>query len=79
MQDKRIQWHPAFCSAMRLELAENKDQLDYYNEYNLSSKPLQMDLLVVRRHGFQELKNTIGKIFRKHNILEYKSPDDGIE
>lgn len=28
MQDKRIQWHPAFCSAMRLELAENKDELD---------------------------------------------------
>lgn len=47
MQDKRIQWHPAFCSAMRLELKDNKNELDYYNEYNLSSKPLQMDLLVV--------------------------------
>lgn len=79
MQDKRIQWHPAFCSAMRLELKDNKNELDYYNEYNLSSKPLQMDLLVVRRYGTDELCNAIGKIFLTHNIMEYKSPDDGID
>ena len=78
MEDKRIQWHPAFCSAVRLELAENREDLDFYNEYNLNSKPLQADLLVIHKQGQDEIKNTIGKLFRKHNIMEYKAPKDGI-
>ena len=28
-KETRTQWHPAFCSAMRLELIENKADLDY--------------------------------------------------
>ena len=30
------------------ELIENKGDLDYTNEYNLNSKPIQMDLLVIK-------------------------------
>lgn len=78
MEDKKIQWHPAFCSAVRLELAENREDLDFYNEYNLNSKPLQADLLVIHKQGQDEIKNTIGKLFCKHNIMEYKAPKDGI-
>ena len=78
MEDKRIQWHPAFCSAVRLELIENREDLEFYNEYNLNSKPLQADLLVIHKQGQDEIKNTIGKLFRKHNIMEYKAPKDGI-
>ena len=78
MEDKRIQWHPAFCSAVRLELADNREDLEFHNEYNLNSKPLQADLLVIHKQGQDEIKNTIGKLFRKHNIMEYKAPKDGI-
>lgn len=78
MEDKRIQWHPAFCSAVRLELADNREYLAFYNEYNLNSKPLQADLLVIHKQGQDEIKNAIGKLFRKHNIMEYKAPKDGI-
>ena len=75
-KDARTQWHPAFCSAVRLELIENKAELDYENEYNLNSKPIQMDLLVIKKSKDVEIKNEIGKIFRGHNIMEYKSPQD---
>ncbi|MBR5127468.1 MAG: hypothetical protein IKU69_03470 [Roseburia sp.] len=75
-KETRTQWHPAFCAAMRLELIENKEDLDYTNEYNLNSKPIQMDLLVIKKSKDVEIKNEIGKIFRGHNIMEYKSPDD---
>lgn len=78
MEDKKIQWHPAFCSAVRLELAEDRKDLEFYNEFNLNSKPLQADLLVINKQGQDEIKNTIGKLFRKHNIMEYKAPKDGI-
>ena len=72
----KTQWHPAFCSAMKLELIEDGEYLDYINEYNLNTKPLQIDLLVVKKVKDIEIKNEIGKLFRTHNIMEYKTPED---
>lgn len=74
----RTQWHPAFCSAIKLELMEDDMYLDYQNEYNLNTKPLQIDLLIVKKIREVEIKNEIGKLFRTHNIIEYKSPKDSM-
>lgn len=74
----RIQWHPAFCSAIRLELRENKTDLEYENEHNLGKKPLQIDLLVIKKSDDVVIQNDIGKIFSRNNILEFKSPRDGL-
>ena len=60
----KTQWHPAFCSAVKLKLIQNKGDLDYGNEYNLNSKPIQIDLLVIKKSKYVEIKNEIGKIFR---------------
>ena len=50
----KIQWHPAFCAAAELELRSNKGDLEFKREYNLSKKPLQMDLLIIeKRKGVQ--------------------------
>ncbi len=40
-KEVKTQWHPAFCSAVKLELIENKADLDYSNEYHLNSKLIQ--------------------------------------
>lgn len=72
------QWHGPFCSAMRLELRENREDVDFNNEYNLSSKPMQIDLLIIKKMQDVIIENEIGKIFRGHNILEYKSPGDSL-
>ena len=74
----KIQWHPAFCAAAELELRFNKDDLEFKREYNLSKKPLQMDLLIIEKRKGVQIQNEIGKIFRAHNIIEFKSPDDGM-
>ena len=76
MNKRKTQWHPAFCSAVHLELRADKQKLQYTNEYNLNTKPIQIDLLVIKKPAGAVLENEIGKIFRGHNILEYKSPDD---
>ena len=39
-------------------------------------KPLQIDCTVVKVKKNCRIKNEIGKIFRTHNIFEYKSPKD---
>ena len=77
-EESRIQWHPAFYAATKLELHDNIDELEFYPEYNLSKKPLQADLLIIEKNGKTQIKNAIGHIFRKHNIVEYKSPGDGM-
>ena len=68
----KIQWHPAFCAAAELELRSNKGDLEFKREYNLSKKPLQMDLLIIEKRKGVQIQNEIGKIFRGHNIIEYK-------
>lgn len=78
MGEDKIQWHPAFCSAVRLELSKDKNVLEYQNEYNLNSKPLQVDLLVIHKNTRKELDNQIGKLFRTYNVMEYKSPWKGV-
>lgn len=76
LNKKITQWHPAFCSALRLELSENKDDLVYHPEYGINTKPIQIDLLVITKTSSVVIHNEIGSIFKGHNIIEYKSPDD---
>ena len=78
MKETYTQWHPAFCSAIKLELVENKGDLEYTNEYNINTKLIQVDLLVIKKSSDISINNEIGKIFRGHNIMEYKSADDSL-
>lgn len=49
MKDIKVQWHPGFVAAMNLELAQNRDALVFEKEYNLNAKPLEIDLLVIKK------------------------------
>ena len=37
-----------------------------------------MDLLIIEKRKNVQIQNEIGRIFRRHNVIEYKSPDDGM-
>lgn len=76
--EDKIQWHPAFCSAMELELREYKKYLRYEREHNLGKMPLKIDFLVIRKNPGVMIKNDIGDFFLEHNIFEYKSPGDDL-
>lgn len=73
---EKTQWHPPFCAAVKLELRANKKDLTFDPERVLNTKPIQLDLLVIKKLQFANIQNEIGKIFRGHNIFEYKSPED---
>ena len=79
MNETRIQWHPGFVAAMNLELAQNRADLIFEKEYNLNTKPLEIDLLVVKKSPSVCISNEIGRLFRGHNIMEYKSPEDHLD
>ncbi len=78
LEKTELQWHPGFYGAAELELISNKNSLEFQREYNLSKMPLQMDLLIIKKLADVEIENEIGRIFKKYNVVEYKSPADGL-
>lgn len=77
-KDGRVQWHPAFAAALRIEFETELDELDIQDEHLLSKKPMQIDVLIVKKDKGTRIRKNIGQIFREHNIVEYKSPDDSL-
>jgi hypothetical protein len=78
MEKTKLQWHPAFGAALRITLQDEMKYLEMHEEYLLSKKPLQMDVLIIKKLKDTPIRKAIGQIFRKHNIIEYKSPGDGL-
>ena len=74
----KIQWHPAFCGATEWELKDNKDDLIFDNEYYLGKTPLRMDMLVIKKQHNVGIINEIGKIFKDHNVIEFKGEGDSL-
>lgn len=71
-----LQWHPANYAGLQIELAEEKEFLHFEDEHQLGTKPMAIDILIIKNEQNHRIKKNIGRIFRKYNIVEYKSPDD---
>jgi len=71
-----ISWHPAFVEALQMELQAYQDVLEFHPEYQLTSEPLRIDCVVIKKAKDAVIKKNIAVIFREWNLLEYKSPDD---
>ena len=77
-KESRINWHNGFVSAMRLDLAENENDLQFINEYYLTGKHQRIDLLIIKNENPAIIHNPIGAVFSKYNVCEYKSPEDSL-
>jgi hypothetical protein len=76
-QDKaRISWHPAFLEAIKLELDQYGDALEYIPEYQLTKEPLRIDVVIVKKRKDVPITKNIAALFRGDNLIEYKSPTD---
>jgi hypothetical protein len=76
--EQTIKWHPPFVEAIKAEFADYQDALEFYDEKQITVEPLKIDLLVVKKLKDIVIDKSIGRIFRGHNILEYKSPFDSV-
>jgi hypothetical protein len=74
----RISWHPAFAQAIENELEESKDALTFETEHQLTTEPLRIDVLIIKKKKDVVIKKNIGQIFRGYNVIEYKRPDEHI-
>lgn len=76
--ENHIDWHSGYYGAFALEFMENDADLVYETEHQLNHDPIRVDLLVVKKTREVQIANELGKVFRGHNILEYKSEGDAI-
>jgi len=74
--EERIAWHPAFFEAIQMELEEYGQELQFITEYPLTTEPLRIDVVIIKKFKNIPIKKNIATIFRKENIAEYKSPED---
>ena len=49
MDKTKLQWHPAFGAALRITLQDEMKYLEMHEEYLLGKKPLQMDILLIKK------------------------------
>ncbi len=75
-ENQLLQWHPAFFAGIQIELEEDADKLIFENEHQLGTKPMEIDVLIIKKSSNEKLSKNIGHLFQKHNIIEYKSPTD---
>ena len=75
---ERIAWHPAFFEALQMELDEYSNDLQFISEYQLTTEPLKIDVVIIKKSKDIPIEKNIAAIFRKENVIEYKSPDDYI-
>lgn len=71
-----LQWHPAFYAGIQIEFGAEANELVFENEHQLGTRPKEIDVLIIKKNSDYRIVKNIGKIFRKHNIVEYKSPED---
>ena len=73
---ERTLWHPAAVQAFGNELEDNREDLAIEAEYQLTTEPLRIDVLIIKKTRDVAIKKNIAQIFRQCNIIEFKSPDD---
>ena len=76
METTILQWHPAFFAGIKVELQWERKQLLFENEHQLGTKPKEIDVLIIKKDPNIPIKKNIGQIFKTHNIIEFKGPDD---
>ena len=69
-----IAWHPAFISAIHLELADFREYLEFQTEYQLTTEPLKIDCVIIKKTKHIVIDKNFARFFRGRNIVEYKSP-----
>ncbi|MDR0301497.1 MAG: hypothetical protein LBI04_04190 [Treponema sp.] len=77
-KDSNLHWHPAFVEALGIELKEYSDKIEILPEFQLTTEPLRIDCVVIKKTKDLVIKKNFAAIFREWNILEYKNPRDHV-
>jgi hypothetical protein len=71
----RLAWHPAFITAVQLDLKPYLDKIEILPEFPLTSEPLKIDCIIIKKEKGLVINRNFAAFFRDWNIMEYKSPE----
>ena len=74
-ETSKIRWHYGFYAAMKVQYAREVPLSEFRQEIQLGEEPVRLDMAITTEGP---LSDPLGQGFRKRNIFEYKSPDDGL-
>ena len=74
----RTRFHYGFYAAMKVEYDLAKAPVKYEQEKELGEDPVRLDFLIIKKEPDVKLNDPIGKFFKRENLFEYKSPEDGL-
>lgn len=74
----KIKFHYGFYGAIKVIYEAFRASYSFLQEQQLGDEPVRLDMLAVRKDEKSVLDDPIGRFFKKHNILDYKSPDDAL-
>ena len=74
----RVEYHPGFVGGLEFMLWQYNEELIFDDEHTLSKKPLEVDMIVVKKRRDLVIEKDIARLFKEHNIIEYKSPKDSL-
>ena len=77
-EDSKIQWHPLYYSAFPVDFYDDRENTEFDFEFALDETTSSADIVMIRKREDVPFVNPIGHIFRGHNIVEAKSPSDGM-
>ena len=78
MKNQKLQWHPGFQAGMELRLRAHKAVLTFRHELPLTKQPTVLDTLIIEKAEGVSLEDDVAAMFLRHNIIEYKNPDDAM-
>ncbi|WP_258358809.1 hypothetical protein [Moorella sulfitireducens (nom. illeg.)] len=74
------QWHPVFVTALKEALVDAPPgQVEIQAEVALSSRPLDVDVIIIKKKADIALNHPVARVFRRYNLFEFKSPVDYLE
>ena len=72
-------WHSWFYSLLMIKMYKYFPAVSVEREVLLGAQPPRADFIVLKESQKIDLELGVFRIFRKHNILEFKSPDEFIK
>ena len=74
----RSDWHAGFESILRLDTYDYGSGVHLLTEEVLGEEPPRADFIVLVEEPGVHLDKSIFQIFRRHNVIEYKNPNDDL-
>ena len=79
LQNTIVDWHSAMYGAIHLILKPHKCNLQIQREHLLNLMPTRIDCIVVKKDETIPIDLDVFRLFRKHNVIEFKSYRDSLD